>query len=96
MLLLLFCCYVFVCILFVVGCFDFVIVDMIYGIYYFIIYCIAYVVLFSVLLLFVVLIYIVDLLFPMWCPVCLFPHYPIEIGCIIKWAVREKDKTGLC
>jgi hypothetical protein len=60
MLLLLFCCYVSVCILFVVGCFDFVIVDMIYGIYYFIIYCIAYVVLFSVLLLFVVLIYIVD------------------------------------
>ena len=43
---MLFCCFVFVCILFVVGCFDFVIVVMIYGIDYFIIYCIVYVVLF--------------------------------------------------
>ena len=46
LLRLLFCCFVFVCILFVVGCFDFVIVVMIYSIDYFIIYCIVCVVLF--------------------------------------------------
>ena len=46
LLRLLFCCFVFVCILFIVGCFDFVIVVMIYSIDYFIIYCIVYVVLF--------------------------------------------------